>query len=216
MIDVFYLALLLVVAVVFILFAVKTKDLLAVVLPLLFGFFVVALYGEWGGWYSWQHYQDKQAKSKQVQAILKQFKTPDVLIQKLKQKLDETPESARGWYLLGRLYASQNDWHAAHDSFQKAIRLRPHHERYIINDIYAQWMSNQRQFNSEIRRNLQSLLHSKPKQPDALALFAMDAYQQKNYRQAIASWQVLLSLAPSDSEASGALRKAIARAQRKL
>lgn len=216
MIDWLYLALLLVVAVVIIFFALRKKSLLVVVLSFLFCIFVVLLYWQWGGWLSWQRYQDKQVKNEQVQDILKQFKTPNVLIQKLKQKLNERPGSARGWYLLGRLYASQNDWHAAHDSFLKAIALAPNHERYLMNDIYAQWMINNKLFNKEIRKNLRSLLRQNPKQPDALAMLAMDAYQQKNYKLAITYWQELLVLAPADSEAASALRKAIAKAQRRL
>ena len=228
-----YLAALLVAAVVIILLALRQKSIVARVArsgtrvplratlattALLIGFiiFVVVLYGQWGGWFAWQHDQIKQAKAEQVQAILRQFKSPEVLIEKLKQKLDDTPQSARGWYLLGRLYASQNDWRAAHDAFQQAIQREPSNEHYLMNDIYAKWMINQQQFNPEIRKNLQTLIQQNPKQPDALALLAMDAYQQKNYQQATAYWQELLVLAPSDSEAAGALRKAIAKAQRKI
>ncbi|OGV44417.1 MAG: hypothetical protein A3F46_06380 [Legionellales bacterium RIFCSPHIGHO2_12_FULL_42_9] len=232
MLDGLYLAVLLVVAVVIILLPFRKQSIVAWVqrsgtrvplrctqatTALLVGFiiFVIVLYGQWGGWVSWQHHQVKQVKSKQMQAILKQFKSTEVLIEKLKQKLDDTPGSAKGWYLLGRLYVSQNDWRAAHDSFQKAIKLAPSQERYRTNDVYVEWMINQRQFNAEIRKNLQSLLQKNPKQPDVLALLAMDAYQQNDYQQAIRYWQALLALAPADSESAKALRRAIARAQRK-
>ncbi len=216
MLDVVYLAVLLVLAVLIIVRALNKKDVLVVVLPLALGSFVIIFYAQWGGWSLWHHEQDKKAKSEQVQAILKQFKTPDVLIDKLKKKLHETPESARGWYLLGRLYASQHDWSAAHGAFQQAIELNPNQESYLTNDIYAQWMNHQQKFNPEIRKNLLSLLQKNSKQPDALAMLAMDAYQQKNYQQAIGYWQVLLTLVPANSEESGALRKAIAKAQRSL
>ena len=214
MLDGCYLALLLVVAVFILFFAIKKKDLLAWVLPLVFSLLVVLLYGQWGGWFSWQQYQQQQAKKKQLQAILTQFKTPQSLIHKLETTLKQAPNHAHGWYLLGKLYANQGDWKKAHEVFQKAIQLAPSDERYSTNDIYAQWMMNQRHFNADIRTNLKALLKKNPKQPDALALLAMDAYQQKHYQQAITTWQVLLTLAPSESEAAGALRKAIAQAQR--
>ena len=99
--------------------------------------FVVALYWHWGGWFAWQQEKTKQARAEQVQALIKQFKTPEALIQKLKQQLSDAPESARGWYLLGRLYSSQNDWKSARLAFQHATRLKPHQQRYQMNSIYA-------------------------------------------------------------------------------
>ena len=216
MFDWLYLMLLLFVALTIILLAVKKKNVLVVVLPLLFSLFVVGLYGKWGSWFSWRQFQDNQHKTERLKAVLKQFKSPELLIQKLQQQLDETPGSARGWYLLGRLYSSQNHWAEARDAFKKAIQFAPHQQRYQMNYVYALWELNNHKFDLEIRQSLQTLLQKNAKQPDALAMLAMDAYQQKRYQQAITYWQVLLTLAPSDSDAAMALRKAIAKAQRKL
>ena len=177
--------------------------------------FVIFSYRQWGGWDSWTHFQDKQARVQKAEEVIKQFKNPQELIEKLKSKLDQTPASARGWYLLGRLYSSQRDWHAAKDSFAIASRLKPENERYRVNYIDALWKLNQQQFTVEIRKKLRHLLHKNPKQPDALAMLAMDAYQQQHYRAAIRYWQKLLKLTSPDSEASKALRKAIAKAQAK-
>ena len=60
------------------------------------------------------------------------------------------------------------------------------------------------------------MLLKNPKQPDALAMLAMDAYQEKHYQIAINYWQQLLIITPPNSDAAKALRKAIAKAQAKL
>ena len=60
-----------------------------------------------------------------------------------------------------------------------------------------------------------SVLKSNPKQPDALAMLAMDAFLSKAYSQAIAYWERLLVLVPKDSEDALAIRKAIAKAQQR-
>ena len=178
--------------------------------------FVIFSYRQWGGWDAWTHFKDKQARTQKAEEVIKQFKTPHELIEKLKSKLDQTPASARGWYLLGRLYSSQNDWTAAKDSFQTAVRLKPENERYKVNYIYALWEFNQQHFDAHIRKNLQRMLLKNPKQPDALAMLAMDAYQEKHYQIAINYWQQLLIITPPNSDAAKALRKAIAKAQAKL
>ncbi len=78
------------------------------------------------------------------------------------------------------------------------------------------WQINHQHFNAEIRHKLQALLRQDPKQPDALAWLAVDAYQQKHYSQAISYWQALLRLTPRDSEAAKALKIAILRAKSKI
>ena len=135
------------------------------------------------------------------------------MIEQLKKKISEQPQRARGWYLLGRLYASQGEWSAAQRAFATAVRLKPLNERYAVNDINAIWNANHQQFNDLIRQRLQQLIARNPQQPDALAMLAMDAYQQKHFEQAIQYWQLLLTLTPGDSEAAQALRQAIAKAQ---
>lgn len=216
MTDWIYLGLLLIIAGVIIFNAVKKKGLLFSLLFIPFMLLVTLGYWQWGGWVSWQHYQNQQSKMQQVQKALKQFKTPDALIQKFKTQLKANPGSARGWYLLGRLYSSQNNWLAAHEAFQEAAELKPADEQYLINIIYSLWQINQQKFNPEIRQKLHTILQKNSKQPDALAMLAMDAYQRKEYQQAVTYWQVLLTLTPPNSEAAKSLRQAIAKAQEKL
>lgn len=178
--------------------------------------FVWFAYEQWGGWHAFNKYQNKQMRIQAAQELLKQYKTPDVLIQQLKKKISQQPQRARGWYLLGRLYASQGNWDSAHDAFATALRLKPQSERYKVNDINALWNANDQQFDDAIRQRLQQLITSNSKQPDALAMLAMDAYQQQHFEQAIQYWQLLLTMTPGDSEVAQALRQAIAKAERAL
>jgi len=173
-------------------------------------------YHQWGSWPVWQHYVAEQRMQQEIKRVLAQIKSPDELIERLKSRLDETPASARGWYLLGRLYISQNAWQKAKDAFAKACQLNPADEAAKINYIEAQWQLHDQQFDASLRRDLQDVLHKNPNQPDALALLAMDAYQSNNYPDAIQFWQHLLRMAPENSPESKSLRKAIAKAQQKL
>lgn len=199
-----------------ILYPLKSHRLKAafILLPLIL-LFVLFAYQQWGAWSSWQTYLAQQQKQQEIKRVLAQIKSPDELIERLKSRLDDSPASARGWYLLGRLYVSQNNWQLAYQAFSKSCHLNPADESARINLIEAQWQLNDQKFDKSIRHELHQLLQKNPDQADSLALLAMDAYQRNNYLKAIGYWQHLLRLAPEDSPEAKALRKAIAKAQQK-
>ncbi|WP_028389669.1 tetratricopeptide repeat protein [Legionella fairfieldensis] len=173
-------------------------------------------YQYWGAWSDWRYYVKNQVRQQQVQAVLQTIKSPAELIKKLQMRLQSDPKSARGWYLLGRLYVSQNEWSQARDAFLNAYQLNPHDEAIIVNYAQSLWQLNQQQFNEQIRVLFKSLLQNNPQQPDALAMLAMDAFVSHNYQLAIDYWQQLLKLAPGQSQEAQMIRKAIAKAQRQL
>lgn len=193
----------------------KEKISMLMLSPMIF-FLVASAYWRWGAWPEWKNYIQQQAKQQQVQALLQSVKSPQELIDKLKSRLEKQPDSARGWYLLGRLYASQGLWSEAKDAYGKAYQLQPEHEQITVNYAQSLWQLNHQQFDDNIRTLFQSVLNINRDQPDALAMLAMDAYKGHAYQQAIDYWQRLLKIAPPQSEEAQAIRKAIAQAQHKL
>lgn len=177
---------------------------------------VVAAYMTWGSFVPWQAYQQQQESQLQAKQMLQQIKTPDELINKLKAKLDDTPKSAKGWYLLGRLYFARNDDEQAATAFAKAYHLVPDNEQYAVNYAHGLWKLNHQQFDPHIIKLFQGLLSHNPNQPDALAMLAMNAFMSHDYESAINYWQRLLKLAPPQSEEALAIHKAIAKAQEQL
>lgn len=174
-------------------------------------------YHYWGSGADWDNYQQQLAKQEQVQDLLKSVQgSPQALIAKLKARLAQQPESARGWYLLGRLYASQEDWQQAHDAYAKAHKLAPTNEQTTINYAQSLWQLNHQQFNDEIRGLFESVLQKNANQPDALAMLAMDAFLGHAYQYAIDYWQRLLNIIPPQSEDALAIRKAIVKAQQRM
>ena len=174
-------------------------------------------YHYWGSGADWDNYQQQLAKQEKVQALLKSADgSPIALIAKLRDHLAQQPESARGWYLLGRLYASQEDWQQAHDAYAKAHTLAPANEQVTINYAQSLWQLNHRQFDDTTRGLFKSVLQKNANQPDALAMLAMDAFLGHAYQQAIDYWQHLLTIVPPQSEDALAIRKAIVKAQERM
>lgn len=193
----------------------KSKSQLFAVIPILIIAISVA-YWRWGAWTDWQKNMKNQASQRQIEAVLKTIKSPTELVQKIKARLALDPKSTRGWYLLGRLYASQGQWVEAREAFFTAHKLSPEDEAATVNYLNSLWQLNQQQLNSEIRKQFKNLLQKNPKQPDALAMLAMDAFTNQDYQLAINYWQKLLELAPGGSEEGEMIRKAIAKAQAKM
>lgn len=173
-------------------------------------------YFYWGGFKLWQAYLHHTALQQQAQRVLKTIKSPDELIAKLKEKIAQNPQNAKGWYLLGRLYAAQRDYDHAFLAFKKAYRLSPNNEQYVVNYVHSLWQRNNQQLNERGLTILNKLLETNPQQPDALSMLAMNAYLKKDYQQAISFWQRLLPLVAEHTEESEAIRQAIVKAERKI
>ncbi|PWY54847.1 hypothetical protein DGG96_14925 [Legionella qingyii] len=170
-------------------------------------------YFYWGGFGGWQEHVHQLNSQEQAKKMLESVKSPQELIDKLRAKLDDTPKSAKGWYLLGRLYTSQNKQQNAVDAFAKAYQFNPDDEQFAINYAHSLWVLNNQQFTQQITEIFSQLLKNNPNQPDALAMLAMDAFVSHAYEDAISYWQRLLKLAPEQSEEANAIRKAIAKAE---
>ncbi|MFW2532882.1 MULTISPECIES: tetratricopeptide repeat protein [Legionella] len=193
----------------------KTKWFAAVLAPIVI-IGVAAAYWRWGAWSTWQHYRQETERQRRVEAVLQTIKSPTELVDRLKARLQANPDSARGWYLLGRLYVSQGQWQIASEAFAKAHQLAPNDTATTVNYGQSLWQLNQQRFDEPIRALFTNLLRQDPDQPDALAMLAMDSFMNHHYQQAINYWQHLLKLAPEQSEEAQMIRKAIAKAQQQL
>ena len=193
----------------------KSRVSVLILAPIVFVFAVV-MYWQWGGFQKWIKSIHKERRQQQVQAILQTLHDPKDVVETLKARLKLKPESARGWYLLGRVYASQHQWLKAHESFARAHQIKPDDIQVIVNDAMSLWQLNHQLFNDEIRDLFQSVLQKNQNQPDALAMLAMDAFLRHAYKPAIDYWQRLLTLVPPQSEEAKAIRKAIAKAQQNI
>ncbi len=173
-------------------------------------------YWQWGAFSDWQHYRQQLEHQKKLTALMQSAKGPDAIIRRMEAKLQTEPDSAKGWYLLARLYSSQAKWQQASNAFETAYRLEPENEAYKVYYAQGLWQLNHQQFNDQIRGLFHSLLNKNPNQPDALAMLAMDAFMSHAYNDAINYWQRLLEMTPANSEEALALRKAIAQAQQHM
>lgn len=188
----------------------KKKRALIALFPL--SIIAAVFYWHWGAYPELTQHWTSLEHQARVQAILSDIHSPQELVARLKLRIEASPNNPKGWYLLGRLYASQSEWRNACESFAKAHDLNPKDSTITVNYGHALWQINHQQFDASIRALYQTVLAQNPKNADALAMLAMDAYLQHDTTQAIHYWESLLALVPANSEDAAAIRKAIAKA----
>ncbi len=166
-------------------------------------------YWYWGSWQVQTAYTQRMARLQAAESILHTIKSPSVLIEKLEQHLYQHPRSVRGWYLLGRLYASQRMWDKSHAAFARAYALDTKDVSIAVN--YAQSLLFRKRSNNQelARKILLKTLQQDPQQKDALMMLAIDAQQRHANQEALTYWRRLLVLVPDSSADADTIRKAI-------
>lgn len=169
---------------------------------------ILFFYKNFGGFGDYYAYKKEQESKQQALLLLKNIKDTNELSVRLVKHLKNNPDSARGWYLLGRLYVSQNKLKKALQAFTKAYRVDP--EDILITVNYASLLleNGDEKLGVEL---LEKLLKNNPEQQDALGILAMHAYQKNDLSVAVLYWQRLLNTLPAESEEADAIRIAIAK-----
>ncbi len=116
----------------------KTLLLIAILLPCL----SIGFYWRWGGAREWVAYEHAQQQDIRARKQLARFGTSTEVIAKLREHLRKDPGSAQGWYLLGRLYMSDQRYRQASATFKMADKLRPNDPRILAQYAEAMYLDN--------------------------------------------------------------------------
>jgi cytochrome c-type biogenesis protein CcmH len=194
----------------------KTNYLIALGLLILLPVVALALYWKIGSSQQLAQWLQSKQQAAVVQAEITQFGSTENIIVALREKLRQNPNSARGWYLLGKLYLSQQQFSPAAAAFTKANQLHPNDPETMQSYAESLFFANQQKLTPQSRALLDQVIALQPQNVDALNLVAMGAYRQGDYQTAINYWEKLLPFFPPQSEDGKALLDVIAKAQQKL
>jgi cytochrome c-type biogenesis protein CcmH len=123
-------------------------------------------------------------------------------VAKLSKRLDENPNDAQGWLMLGRSYTVLERFADAAAAFQRATSLNATDANAWADYAEAQALANgQRMAGKPLEAALRAL-QLDPKNEKALALAGSAAFETNDYRKAIDYWQKLLTLLPPNSDAA--------------
>lgn len=114
----------------------------------------------------------------------------------LRVELQNKPNDAAGWYMLGQVGMAKDDGQLAFESFEKATQLAPDNLQY--KSSYAQMlMFSEDKADKEKGKNLlKELIRQDHTNLDALSLLAFNAFEEEDYQMAAMTWGMMLKLIP--------------------
>ena len=130
----------------------------------------------------------------------------------LAKRLQENPNDANGWRMLGRSYLTLERYKDGADAFGRASALQPDDADLLADYAFALGMANGQRLSGQPRELINRALKLDPENPKALELAGTAAYEAKNYTEAIGYWERLLKKS-SDAELTSALTERINRAK---
>lgn len=152
----------------------------------------------------------------EVKAELAKLGNNENIIKALKQRLQENPDSAEGWYLLGRMYLLTKEYKNAAMAFDKANHLNPNQMEIMLSYAEASFFDHHQTLDAKAEQCVNAVLKIEPSNVNAINLLAINAYQHKKYQQAIDYWRQLLVKFPSNSEDAKILMAMIDEAHRRI
>lgn len=138
------------------------------------------------------------------------------MVQKLAKRLEEKPDDAKGWYMLGRSYTVLNRYPEAIAAYTRALALAGNENPQLFVDFAeALGMSANGDLSGRPVELLKTALALNPELPKALWLSGLAAAQSKDYAMAVEYWQRLLAQIPeSETEDRQSLLAQIDEAKR--
>ena len=134
----------------------------------------------------------------------------------LRADLQEHPNNAQGWFMLGQVGMAKEDGQLAYESYGKAAQLEPKNMQY--KSTYAQllMLSQDKADKEKGKALLTELLREDHTNLDALSMLAFDAFGEEDYKMAAMTWGMMLKLIPEDNPRRKTIEKSIDMAMQKL
>jgi cytochrome c-type biogenesis protein CcmH len=132
---------------------------------------------------------------------------------KLAQRMQQKPDDAKGWEMLGRAYRAQDKLPQALAAYQRAVLLDTNNAPLLAD--FAELLAIQQggRIDGLAMESAARALTLDPKNDKALALLGTAAFDARQYDRAIGYWKRLLALAPPGSDFAQAVQAGIREAE---
>jgi len=174
----------------------------ALLMPVLGG----ALYLHWGALDELQRARDFAGQPQSIEAMTA----------RLEANLENNPESAEGWYFLGRTYMAQDRAGDAAQAFERAIGIAGRAPELLGQWAQALYFAGNKQWNAQLQALTEEALQADPEEVTTLGLLGIAAYEEGRYQVAVDYWQRLVDVLPVGDPSRQAIEGGIARAQQEL
>lgn len=135
------------------------------------------------------------------------------MTEKLAARLQEKPDDAVGWTMLGRAYRATERHEEAARAFARAAALKPDDADLLADQAESLAIARGRNLAGEPTRLLDRALKLDPDNAKALALSGSGAFDRKDYKAAIRHWERLLKQPDIGADLAQALQTGIIEAR---
>jgi len=118
----------------------------------------------------------------------------------LAKRLEQNPNDADGWAMLGRSYVSLEKYGEASNAYAKATEIKSQDADLLTEYAFALAMANGRKLEGKPTELLKQALQIAPDNPKTLELSGSAEFEAHNYKEAIADWEKVLSKSGGDPE----------------
>ncbi|MGF6690266.1 cytochrome c-type biogenesis protein CcmH [Metapseudomonas resinovorans] len=179
-------------------------------LPLLFAVLVpvlgFGLYLHWGA-------SDKVELTRELR---EQPRSIEEMTSRLERVVEAQPESAEGWYFLGRTYMAQDRASDAARAYEQAVKRGGREPELLGQWAQALYFASQKKLTPEVKALTEEALKADPKEITSLGLLGIAGFEEGRYQEAITYWERLITQLPADDPSRGALQGGIDKAREKL
>jgi len=135
------------------------------------------------------------------------------LIERLSARMQQTPDDAEGWMLLGRSHSALQQYDRAAQAYAKASRLSPKDADLLADYADTLAMAQGRKLEGEPFAIVKRALQIDPQHLKALALAGSAEFERGNFSAAIDYWERVLKAAPPQSEFARLVADSVAEAR---
>lgn len=179
-------------------------------LPLLAALLVPALglglYAHWGS-------SDKVQLAREMR---EQPRTIEEMTARLEKAVQAQPDSAEGWYFLGRTYMAQERPVDAAKAYERAVQIAGRQPELLGQWAQALYFASQKRFTPEVQALTEDALKADPNEVTSLGLLGIAGFEEGRFKDAVGYWERLIAVLPQDDPSRAALQGGIDRARERL
>lgn len=135
------------------------------------------------------------------------------LVERLAARMQQKPDDAEGWMLLGRSLNTLGQYDRAAEAYARATQLVPKDAGLLADYADTLAMARGRTLEGEPFAIVKRALEIDPQHVKALALAGTAEFDRRNYAAAIGYWERILKVVPPQSEFARSVAESIAEAR---
>jgi cytochrome c-type biogenesis protein CcmH len=140
----------------------------------------------------------------------------EAMTARLEASVEDNPESAEGWYFLGRTYMAQERAGEAAKAFERAVGIAGREPELLGQWAQALYFAGNKQWTEQLQALTDEALKADPAEATSLGLLGIAAYESARFAEAIGFWERLVAVLPEQDPSRQVIQGGIARAREQL